>query len=251
MKKNDEENCSLCIYCKKNIAIGATLCSECGSIQRPWKNELKYWSGVIGFFTVLASGAIFMLNFGTKTINHLLIPKIIVTDIDSISKSTLWNSSENRVFINGIEVSTTDDDNKASTTGNDNVELYWNISSFVEPGKTLDFYLSDLSKKQMQGRLRTLYSTDCIDNHVNWCDKQDFNSLRKSGEFKYEYMINFLYKNGQTYKFLSGKERSSLCHIPCKMKLIFTINTGSEITMKIPCVGIATFIKEECYDRKQ
>jgi hypothetical protein len=48
-----------CIACQESILLNATLCTHCKSDQAAWRNELRYWAGVVGVFALIASGVAF------------------------------------------------------------------------------------------------------------------------------------------------------------------------------------------------
>ena len=60
----EKEAPQVCIACREPIEKGATVCKVCKSDQANWRNELKYWAGVVGVLTLIASGIAFTTNVG-------------------------------------------------------------------------------------------------------------------------------------------------------------------------------------------
>jgi hypothetical protein len=226
---------TICVYCGFKIDTCANLCSECGSYQKKWKNELKYWSGVAGLLALLASGAAYTFTAGNKIFRSLTLPDIRVVDIDVFSVSAIMNLTSSQVFITGLEVS--------SSVGK-SVHMYWNLSLPIGPEKVVKFELKNYNN-QLGGYLKKIYSGELVDNYADRCKSQDFDSLLNENKFNYPYIVSFLYADGLTDRFLRNDHGGGACYSSCEMNVYYTRGTdGEQKVLSLPCRGYIRYQKE-------
>lgn len=73
-KVKGDEHTSNCIACKLPLSEDASLCPECGSYQKSWKNWIRYWSRVWGI-VVAVLALITYLTATAPRIRVLLLPR--------------------------------------------------------------------------------------------------------------------------------------------------------------------------------
>jgi hypothetical protein len=57
-----KSNSKRCIACWESIPSQSSLCEKCGSFQRNWKNDLRYWSTIVGLVVFVCSALAYLYN---------------------------------------------------------------------------------------------------------------------------------------------------------------------------------------------
>jgi hypothetical protein len=57
---DNKANPKRCIACWESIPSQSSLCAKCGSFQRNWKNDLRYWSTVVGLIVFVCSALAYL-----------------------------------------------------------------------------------------------------------------------------------------------------------------------------------------------
>jgi hypothetical protein len=55
-----KSNSKRCIACWESIPSQSSLCAKCGSFQRNWKNDLRYWSTIVGLVVFVCSALAYL-----------------------------------------------------------------------------------------------------------------------------------------------------------------------------------------------
>ncbi len=96
-----------CIACSESIPGDASLCKECGSYQRAWRNELRYASTTIGVVVVSASFLLFATDafLGIRT-NLWPHTHIRVLELDSRRTLAIGNFGDTPIHVDVLTLQT-------------------------------------------------------------------------------------------------------------------------------------------------
>src|SRR5262245_24997156 len=94
----------LCIACLKAIPLGARICTNCDSFQADWRNEVKYWAGVAGIITLIASGLVFTADLGSRLWRRIFGYEIAVTNMDPFGKTVVWNLTSSAIHLRTVAI---------------------------------------------------------------------------------------------------------------------------------------------------
>jgi hypothetical protein len=89
-----------CIACWKDIPAKSSLCSQCGSYQRAWKNNLRYYSTIVGLVTFVVTA----LFYGGSLVPNIWKrfmweDKIQILDVKVPGSMVIANVGDGDVFV--------------------------------------------------------------------------------------------------------------------------------------------------------
>lgn len=61
-KKNRDSELTQCIACRRELPVQSSLCSRCGSYQQAWKNQLRYFSTIVGLATLFLTALVYLAS---------------------------------------------------------------------------------------------------------------------------------------------------------------------------------------------
>jgi hypothetical protein len=179
-KAESAESKSSCIACKLPLHDEAHLCPECGSYQRLWKNQVLYWSRVIG----IAGAIIAIATYVTATLPRvrvLLFPRDIVQLISfhDYGYITVHNAGDRDIFVTHIYFESREPKPRRRTKG-----LY----KVISPG---GFMVVEGKTRYKPGSWVTTYS------------KEEWNRLLQNIDKDKCYEMAFFSVDDPTYKMIS------------------------------------------------
>jgi len=217
---NDRRRCDACDMV---ISSRAIICLHCGSFRAVWKNELRYWSGVVGLFAFIGSAGLFASEFVKTELAQKIGGDIEILNMDTFGELTVFNNSPTDILIRDVLI-------KTEKTG---LELLYTIDRSVEPGATFSGNMIEILKRQTHG-----YWTDRYGNSPG---NYKFNMDQKEADcaidfYPNKYLLAFLNRNGSSHKFFSDASRGYK-DVQCTATLTYTVHRGGVFPEPISCVA--------------
>ncbi len=220
-----------CIACRSPILEGATLCKECKSDQSRWRNELKYWAGVAGILTLVASGVAFTASLGFQLWQRLFGHEVAVTNIDPFGQTIIWNLTGDPIDIKTISI--------VSTAPKNN--LVWEVHKTIAANARDEISLLELAAKswydlpgEMFGKAPAAYAK---------VDAAGFEQLKQNMSTD-KYVPTFLMPDSASYaqlkKELGAQFQSFDCTISVDFKRLLDSSSSSFV---LPCKGVFRYRK--------
>lgn len=221
-----------CIACREPILSGATVCKTCKSDQAQWRNELKYWAGVVGVFTLVASGVAFTASVGFQAWQRLFGHEITVTNVDPFGQTVVWNLTPNPIEIKTISITS------AAPKNN----LVWEVHKTIAANAKDEISLLDVAAKSwydlpgdMFGKAPAAYAK---------VSPADFESLRKN-MFTDKYVPTFLMPESASFAQLKKELGSGFQNFDCTISVAYSrLLDGSSSSASLPCKGVFRLRKQ-------
>lgn len=216
------------------MARGATLCTTCESDQSIWRNELKYWSGIVGLITLVVSGATFSLNFGREAWQKIFGQTLAIADFSSTDILRVWNISNTDVWIKQIKIKSDGPSYQFGIT----------TSLVIKPKEVGDLNYRDAAISQWEGTVAGLLRSGFSDYATDMTPEERDHMRNDLLPAKNMFVPDFLYRDGPEYAEIKGIHGGALFTFPCTIEIEHT-NAGdasSEVT-DIPCVGTLRRLK--------
>lgn len=215
-----------CIACGEPIQPNATICKECSSDQSRWRIELKYWAGVAGIITLVASGIAFTANLGSQLLRRWLGHEIAVANFDSFGKTVVWNLTGKPVYLKTIRV-------VSAAPKND---LVWDVYQSIRANSSIDIELAKVAERTWRPPQQGMFGKSAA--AYAELEEGDFDRLKKN-EMRDQYVPAFLSSDGETYaqvnRFLGAKFRS----FPCTATIDYVaLENSLASSQNVPCVGV-------------
>lgn len=222
-----------CEVCAKEIPAGASICSECGYFQKPWRNELKYWSGITGLVTVIATAIVFTWTASLELYAKLFKPDMAISEIDTHGRSAVWNLTRSDLWITTLRF----------RSERPRYDLQWSVYKVVEANKQLQFEILGLTKVNWHGDVSWMYSAAASDNFAPDLADDEWQAILRN-ELSDKYVVNFMYSNGAQFLQLNQYFGNRLRNVSCTGELNYlTSADGSSKMQSFPCVGIVRRLK--------
>jgi hypothetical protein len=225
----DGETLRKCIACKEPIPEGANLCKVCKSDQAEWRNELKFWAGVAGIFTLVASGLAFTANLGFELWQRAFGHEIAVTNIDPFGKTVAWNLSRNPIYLKTISVQSTAPRN----------DLVWEVHKTIPANSSIELELLEVAKASWYGLPGEKFGKAPAEYAK--VDQSVFEQLKRS-ELTDKYVPTFLMPDSESYTQLKRNLGEHFSTFECAISIGFVrLWDGSSSSIAVPCSGAFRF----------
>jgi hypothetical protein len=229
---NDKIN--KCIACQSELPVEAKLCSECGSHQRRWRNELKYWASVTGLAAVIVSAIAFTFRFGQEAYFLLFKPEIAISEIDTFGESAIWNLSKSDIWLTTLRI-------RSSQPTSD---LQWGIYKAVKPKESHEFNTTQISKDQWHGDVEQMYSGEKTGNYALDITDNTIKELKNNDMHRDKFVVGFHYTKGPEYLQLKHLYGNRLSTVKCDMEINYVRSIDGKLkSHNIPCEGIVRHLK--------
>jgi hypothetical protein len=225
----------LCIACKQPIERGATLCQKCSSYQTKWRNEIKYWSGIAGLLTLIATGIAFAGNNVLLLYDRLSPPDLLVSEFNSFGKTALWNGSRQNVWVTHLQVKS----NKPY------FDVEWPIYTTIKSNTPLVQDMIDESAKSIFGSNREIFAKRPGDYAVQ-PDKDLISMIEgNNNDVMKQFVPAFLDADGTDYRQIE-QNHPTRYEFSCVADLEYIYTSSISIfgsrnsakNLSIPCVGM-------------
>ena len=98
---------ALCVACRKQVEPEASICSECGSFQKRWRNELRYMANTIGLMTVAGALIVYCITSIPELRKQIFWEdEVSVLSFGPLNGISIANTGDGDVFLTDIYVST-------------------------------------------------------------------------------------------------------------------------------------------------
>jgi hypothetical protein len=139
-QKSDNQK-GLCIACRNELAVGATLCDKCKSYQAAWKNTLLYSAQLIGLVALFFSALVYIFSSFEDVRKTLWWEDDLeILSFASESYVTLANIGDGEVFLSHIEYTI----KQGSKGGVGTV----NLGKTIKPAEALQHSISPFGQNQ-------------------------------------------------------------------------------------------------------
>lgn len=218
-----------CIACKEPILKGATLCKLCKSDQSNWRNELKFWAGVAGIFTLVASGLVFTANLGFQLWQRAFGHEIAVTNVDPFGKTIAWNLSANPIYLKTVSI-------RSMAPKND---LVWEVHKTIAANSSIEFQLMDVAKASWYGLPGELFGVAPAEYAK--VDQTTFAQLKQQ-MLTGKYVPTFLMPDSESFTQLKRVMGDQFRTFDCNISIEFVrLWDGSSSSISVPCNGAFRF----------
>jgi hypothetical protein len=214
-----------CVACKEPIPDDATLCKVCKSDQSRWRNELKYWGGVAGVITLVASGIAFTTGLAYQAWQRLFGTEIAAAEIDPFGKTVLWNLTDDPIYLKTIDVRSSEP----------KVDVVWDIYQTVAARSDAPIELMKIASDTMHGTIGERYGRPS-GNYAH-LDDATLQSLKKN-EKTDTFVATFLVRDGVTATQLRRNYKEQFRTFDCSITVNFMrLRGGSSSAVDLPCIG--------------
>jgi hypothetical protein len=225
----------LCIACKQPIEVGATLCPKCASYQRRWRNEIKYWSGIAGLVTLIATGLAFAGNNALLLYDRLFPPDLVVSEFNSFGKVALWNGSKQNAWLTHLQVH----------SEKPFFEVEWPLYTMIKANSPFVRDMVKESAESILGSNKEIFGVQPGDYAVEPDETTIKNFERSDTDIAKRFVPAFLSKNGTDFRQIEenyAKKYSfgctaSLEYVYTSSISVFTSRNLSKV-LAFPCVGM-------------
>lgn len=218
-----------CSWCQAEISDKALICTECSHYVHDWKNQLKYWSSIIGLVAFFASALTVVVRFGDEAYSELFRPDLSVSDFVTFSPSAIWNLSKSDAWITTIDI-------KSPAGGYD---LQWNILKLVKPKAAYRFNLTKLTDDNWSGYNRNLFDKKMAGNFAINLAPTQLEAIEKSYDGG-RFVLDFMWSNGPQYKQLKRHFGDELPEFTCSISVHYQLSIdGVNRIYDVPCVALA------------
>jgi hypothetical protein len=217
-----------CSFCGELIAAGAVLCPKCNSYQRPWRNELKYWSGVVGLVTLVVSGLTFSLDAGRAIYQDMFSSDLAVSDFSSTDIARIWNISRTDVWITHVHIKSRKPVYDFQVT----------TSHVIKPNDVLEFNFLKLAREQWSGFVGDLIKGNIADYGTDLSADEISDLEEDIVDTKENFVTDFLLRNGPEHRHLLSIHGRDLFTYACKLRIYYRISqSDTQQVLSVPCVG--------------
>lgn len=223
-----------CRYCGENMANGASLCKTCNSYQRPWRNDLRYWSGIAGLITLIVSGLTFSLELSTNLYDRLFGADLAVSDFKTSNVARLWNTATVDIWVTGVRFDSSGPTYSVSEP----------TSLMIENSKVGEIDLHSLFLKAFKGKLRDQlaragdYATDLTIGERS----------RISEDLLPEKDLvapDFILRDGPEHRHLKEIHKADLFGFPCTFVITYRrADDSADRAFDVPCFGTLRRLKQ-------
>ncbi len=222
-----------CIGCDRQIGAAARICEKCGSYQHRWRNELKYWAGVGGLFTLIASGLLFTVTSTQKLYQLWFREDVVVSEYEPFNKLTLWNVSEWDIWVTQFRIRSDWPD----------LDLLWTIDRTLAPksgtgDEPINFQtLTALSWKGTAANFYHQEPGDFAPLNPNQLDQ-----MRTDPEFASTFVPTFLHPGSLNFKQVKERYRRNGADLmqtfSCTAEISYRRAVdGKDRQLQVPCIG--------------
>jgi hypothetical protein len=220
-----------CVACREQILKDATVCKTCKSDQARWRNELRYWAGVAGILTLVASGIAFTASVGFQLWQRLFGHEVTVTNIDPFGETVIWNLTGNPIEIKTISI----------FSAAPKTDLVWEVHKTIPANAKDQVSLLDVASKswydlpgEMFGKAPAGYAK---------VEPAEFEQLRQS-MFTDKYVPTFLMPESASYAQLKKELGTGFQSFDCTISIGFTrLLDGTSSSIGLPCKGVFRYRK--------
>jgi hypothetical protein len=218
-----------CIACRQPILKDATLCTFCKSEQSQWRNELRYWAGVAGIFTLIASGLAFTTNFGFQIWQRMFGHELAITNMDPFGKTVVLNLTAKPIYIRTVNIS--------SRYPKD--DLVWEVHQIIPANKELNIDLMAIAEKNWYGFPAQIFGQPPAE--YAQLDQSTFEDVEHN-RLTDRYVPTFLMPASESYTQLKRVLRDRLRTFECSASVTFErLSDGSDSLINVPCQGAFRF----------
>jgi predicted nucleic acid-binding Zn ribbon protein len=225
-----------CIVCGEPIPRSAKLCTHCKSNQAAWRNEVQYWAGVAGLFTVIATGLTFTTNIALQLWQRIFGQEISIANLDPFGRTVAWNVTQSPISVRLIKI----------ISEAPKYDLVWDVFQLVEPNKELlvgpkresPLELQGIAKS-WQGLLRDMFGRE--PGPYALLDANTLVEVKKNWHTD-KYVPTFLMPDSETYEEARRFLKTELQTFECKATVTFQrMADGSSGSVEVPCKGTFRF----------
>jgi hypothetical protein len=214
-----------CIACRQLILVDATLCVHCKSDQSPWRNELRYFAGVAGIFTLIASGLAFTTSLGFQIWQRIFGHELAITNVDPFGRTVVWNLTGNPIYLRTINITSEYPKN----------DLVWEVHQTIPANKEVDVELTKVVQGSWYGLPGELFGRAPLE--YAQLDQSTFEAV-KQNQLTDKYVPTFLMPNSESYTQLTRVMRNRFQTFECKTNVVFIrLSDGSTGSVNVPCKG--------------
>lgn len=218
----------LCIACYESIEAEASVCSRCGSFQKRWMNNLRYWSGITGLVALAVSGLTFSINLADEIYRNLTRTAVVVTEFDSFGTNAIWNTTSRDLVITYVRVQADEPE----------VDLQLPLQKIARPDQPLRFVFHELVKQEWHGSMASMYSGESTGDYALSLSAQDLVRLKRN-EMVDQFVLSFLHRLGPEFAQLNELYKDRLKTVSCEGSIGYREgSTDVDRTVTFPCVGV-------------
>lgn len=216
-----------CLYCGEEIVANARLCKTCGSFQRPWRTEFKYWSGIVGLITLVVSGATISLEFGVRLHDRLFGADLAVGSYETSNIARVWNTAAVDVWITNVRFDSTGPTYSLSEPAN----------VVIQPSKVGTIDLRSLFRRGFQGTVGDLLARSG-DYATGLTDVQRRSISEDLVPEKNTVAPDFMLKDGPEHRHLLEIHGDDLFTYACIFELSYRrVDEQEDRSISVPCIG--------------
>ena len=228
----EEAGTQPCVACREQIVKGASVCKTCKSDQAKWRNELKYWAGVAGILTLVASGLAFTASLGFQLWQRLFGHELSVTNVDPFGQTVVWNLTGSPIEIKTISI--------VSARPKNN--LVWEVHKTLAANAKDEMNLLEVAGKswydlpgEMWGKPPGAYAK---------VEPAEFDQLKQNVSTD-KYVSTFLMPESASYAQLKKELGKEFQSFDCSISVGFTrLLDGSSSSFALPCKGVFRYRKK-------
>ena len=215
----------VCIACLKEIPRGAHVCTHCHNYQSDWRNEIRYWAGVAGIITLIASGLVFTADLGSKLWRRLFGHEIAVTNIDPFGKTLVWNLTGSAVHLRTVGIQST----------SPKIDLIWEVHQTVPASGNAEIELMAIAQRSWYGPPNEMYGKAPAEYaHLT---SALFDELKRNLHTD-KYVPTFLMPNSESFAQLKRFLKNKYFTFDCTTSFKFVrLSDGSAGEASAPCQG--------------
>jgi hypothetical protein len=207
------------------IPFEASLCSDCKSYQRIWRNELKYWAGIVGIFALVGSGVAFSFDVGSRLWQRFFGLELAISNLDSFGATIIWNFTDKPIQLRILEIK--------SSAPREN--LAWDVYSTISANSSVKIYLREIANKSWHGVPAEVFGSP--PGEYASISREEFDDLLRNRHTD-RYVPAFLAPDSEDAVQLKEELGNKFHIFNCDLKLKFLrLWDGSAGEIKVPCIG--------------
>jgi hypothetical protein len=214
-----------CHSCGEAIWAGSSICSKCKEYQKPWRNEFKYWSSLVGLITLICSGLVFSTDLISRLWTKAFRADIALVNLSPFGKTIVWNTSGQPLHLRNVVIS----------AARPRIELNWDIFQSLAANESKDLPLMQIANQTWTGAMRERYGEK--PGPIATLGKKEFEeALRNMRVDKYiAHMMLPDSEDDHLFRRMLGENYRTFS---CKVAVTYAIlGSGSRSSVEFPCVG--------------
>lgn len=219
-----------CRYCRTTLKNDTLLCTECGKWRSKLRNDMLFWSSLVGLMSFVLSTSAFIYASSRSYSTRLFGADLQIRNVSSLKQLTLANNSTEGLIVGKVTF---------GFPGGKKTQII--VDQGIEPGKVLYVDAGELFVKQTIGGQLAFFAPNRVGSLVAETElkPQELTALKNDlGQADYSsYTVEAINKGGADDELYSSSGSKHI-RLPCTIDLDYQVVAGVSKSIKTECAGL-------------